>query len=741
MTTQQLYQNTLNEQISRSQFLWNVRRDPTYSNLITSTMTYEDTVKVLKSKGHIWDKESSSSVKTFDFLGTMRKLNESASTPKQKLKGGKGDKLTPDRVNYYEFQKGWKHELEHTEDIDKAKEIALDHLAEDPLYYTRLEMIEFKAKKKNRADLPVEVKKDNFKDEANQMEKVKKITSSRSGSVKSEKLEEPKKNVGNRKEKAKKVKVKKMKGGSGEMKTLKEGFSGPGNYKIKYKKEGDTKEKGSDVPIKSSEDYEKIKKSLETAKNIVVSFEKIADSPSIKTSTAPKGPVYKSKIKIGDKWVEVNLTDEEIEKRRKKGVEVQKISNTPIGSTGDKTKTSTTSKSDDKKEPEPETRNVPGARVSGERRGGGTIKVPYNKGVAIASTKPSTEYPYYIVDVDNESVVKGVSSIEAGRVAIKELPKQQSSYKVMSGVATKAKGYLKESKLSDAIKSKTQKRNLKGKTVSFVLPGDNSDPDSLKNIEDVIQSVSVNTEKNVLEIKLEGKGRLIFKIHEDGFITPIYNKGQEVKKVKNIGETLQKILDELYPIQNNEDTVLEAYIRERIKQAIKESGEYNYVGLEGPEVKKKHLEDYLKRYEWGWQKEDENLSKKEMGNEIHGVVAKYVTELGDDGIDLFNSYAPEEYQISSLDDLEKYGADQVSGLSLGAQYNPEKWIGRGDRVAENRTEEDIVRDAKRYNNPNSPEFKQALKDLQNLVADYGKKNKKLPKNVTDAIKQMSDLSN
>ena len=35
--------------------------------------------------------------------------------------------LTPDQVNYFEFTKGWKHELEHTDDIDKAK-LILDDL-------------------------------------------------------------------------------------------------------------------------------------------------------------------------------------------------------------------------------------------------------------------------------------------------------------------------------------------------------------------------------------------------------------------------------------------------------------------------------------------------------------------------------------------------------------------------------------------------------------------------------------
>lgn len=87
----------------------------------------------------------------------------------QKLKGGKGDKLTADQVNPYEYKRGWKHELEHTDDIDKAKEIALDHLAEDPMYYSRLDAMEKKVK--TRTDLHTELskKKDNLKDEGNAM--------------------------------------------------------------------------------------------------------------------------------------------------------------------------------------------------------------------------------------------------------------------------------------------------------------------------------------------------------------------------------------------------------------------------------------------------------------------------------------------------------------------------------------------------------------------------------------------
>lgn len=168
MTTQQLYQKVLKEEMSKSEFLWHVRRNPLYNDSLTNTMSFEDTVSKLKGKGHVWDSENKAEVSQgYNFFSAFKALNEGA---KQKIKGGKGDKLTPDQVNYYEFTKGWKHELEHTDDIDKAKEIALDHLAEDPNYYTRLDMIEFKAKKKKgRADLPVEVKKKNFVDKDNQM--------------------------------------------------------------------------------------------------------------------------------------------------------------------------------------------------------------------------------------------------------------------------------------------------------------------------------------------------------------------------------------------------------------------------------------------------------------------------------------------------------------------------------------------------------------------------------------------
>lgn len=62
--------------------------------------------------------------------------------PTNKLPGGKGDKLKPKDVDSKELAAGIQHELEHTKDKEIAQEIALDHLAEDPKYYSKLKKIE-----------------------------------------------------------------------------------------------------------------------------------------------------------------------------------------------------------------------------------------------------------------------------------------------------------------------------------------------------------------------------------------------------------------------------------------------------------------------------------------------------------------------------------------------------------------------------------------------------------------------
>jgi Protein of unknown function (DUF5661) len=60
----------------------------------------------------------------------------------EKLKGGKGDNRPDSDFDEKDLQDGIQHELEHTKDRQVAKEIAKDHLSEDPNYYKKLKKIE-----------------------------------------------------------------------------------------------------------------------------------------------------------------------------------------------------------------------------------------------------------------------------------------------------------------------------------------------------------------------------------------------------------------------------------------------------------------------------------------------------------------------------------------------------------------------------------------------------------------------
>jgi hypothetical protein len=60
----------------------------------------------------------------------------------QVLPGGLGDKLTPADVDPIEFELGMEMEKEHTPDEQVRQEIVLDHLAEDPAYYSKLKQME-----------------------------------------------------------------------------------------------------------------------------------------------------------------------------------------------------------------------------------------------------------------------------------------------------------------------------------------------------------------------------------------------------------------------------------------------------------------------------------------------------------------------------------------------------------------------------------------------------------------------
>jgi len=87
--------------------------------------------------------------------GTESKLTtkpEGGFVNEEKIEGGKADGMDIEDIAkmhnmdvdeiYGEFKKGIQHEMEHTSEMMVAIEIALDHLYEDPQYYTKLEGME-----------------------------------------------------------------------------------------------------------------------------------------------------------------------------------------------------------------------------------------------------------------------------------------------------------------------------------------------------------------------------------------------------------------------------------------------------------------------------------------------------------------------------------------------------------------------------------------------------------------------
>lgn len=52
------------------------------------------------------------------------------------LPGGKGDDLDPSQFDPDELAMGIEDEMEHTDDPDVAREVAIDHLSQNPTYYS-----------------------------------------------------------------------------------------------------------------------------------------------------------------------------------------------------------------------------------------------------------------------------------------------------------------------------------------------------------------------------------------------------------------------------------------------------------------------------------------------------------------------------------------------------------------------------------------------------------------------------
>jgi hypothetical protein len=122
----------------------NLIKEENYSNK-TNQWTYES------GKNIEFTQEEKEALKEAGY--SFQKMKEKSND--EELLGGLADKMSigeiaekhgiSERVIRRQLQKGIKHEMEHTSDREKAKEIAMDHLYEMSDYYTKLSKMKEKA--------------------------------------------------------------------------------------------------------------------------------------------------------------------------------------------------------------------------------------------------------------------------------------------------------------------------------------------------------------------------------------------------------------------------------------------------------------------------------------------------------------------------------------------------------------------------------------------------------------------
>lgn len=77
-----------------------------------------------------------------------------------KIKGGKADYMEKSDFDIDQLKRGIEVEMEHTDDPEIAKEIAMDHLAEDPRYYSKLDLIHKEEEREEELERGEEYDKD-----------------------------------------------------------------------------------------------------------------------------------------------------------------------------------------------------------------------------------------------------------------------------------------------------------------------------------------------------------------------------------------------------------------------------------------------------------------------------------------------------------------------------------------------------------------------------------------------------
>jgi hypothetical protein len=182
---QNQYRDLKEGKMSQFNFMRNLRM--TMPQYVTNVTSFKDAVKILKNKSILSENINPENQPSEEELDAMIKKMEDEKAGEEAIMSqydetineGKGKELHPNQIHPAELRMGIKVELEHTDVLDKAKKIALDHLAENPFYYTALKLAGVESPSAPKVKQPEEKKAKKSKDatelvdKANQMQKVK----------------------------------------------------------------------------------------------------------------------------------------------------------------------------------------------------------------------------------------------------------------------------------------------------------------------------------------------------------------------------------------------------------------------------------------------------------------------------------------------------------------------------------------------------------------------------------------
>lgn len=380
---------------------------------------------------------------------------------------------------------------------------------------------------------------------------------------------------------------------------------------------------------------------------------------------------------------------------------------------------------------------------------GGNIEV-FQRLKAIAK-KVSTENPKYVNKsagtktfkyyiISNGKVLKDKNGSALGTDDKEEADKMASEKGPEAKVATKEdlKKLISKTdapkvpgnKFADYVKTwgeaAENKKELISTKAAFVIQNP-EDPNGVLNVSGRIDKATFDKDKKEIVITLDDGSQAFFVGTKGEKINAVYDSDPTDKlgapsKINSIDPNFENSLKNILFPTPTKESKLESYIRQRIKQALKEAEIDKYIKGQGPEVKKKRLEEYMKRYEWGFQ-ESEDPYVRGTGAEKHAIVNKLVHELGDEGVAIFNSYAPKGQEIARPDDLNDM-ADTPLGSQLYQPYDPNSLTARGGRIAEEDAKYDsLYNQAKR-------DVENKYKDVESLAAGYNRRDREIERSPT-----------